>query len=172
MLFKIHVNASRGKKNVDCSCNARNSFSVSLMLGENKNNFWLDVYLGDITSVLRIFASLFPTVKHHTTSPCRAWSKERFYCCISRILMHNLIHVACELHRELYQPLLGSPRASSWSINRIWGGWSVEKRNYKPIKSFQWKLIDGEYGGWLLTGDQSMLPGVCVPDGNVKQAGM
>lgn len=93
----------QGEKNVDCSCNAKNSFSVSLMLGENKNNFWLDVYLGDITSVLRIFASLFPTVKHHTTSPCRAWSKERFYCCISRILMHNLIHVACELHRELYQ---------------------------------------------------------------------
>lgn len=161
-----------GKKKVDCSCNERNSFSVSLMLGENKNNFWLDVYLGDITSLIKRFASLFATIKYNTISPCKAWSEERFYCCIFRISMHNLIHVACELHWEWYQTLLGSPRASSWSINRIWVGWSVEKMNYKPVISFQWKLIDGEYGRWLLTGDQSMLAGVCVPDGNVKQAGM
>lgn len=160
-----------GKKNVDCSCNERNSFSVSLMLGEN-NDFWLDIYLGDITSLLKRFASLFPTIKHHATSPRRAWSEESFYCCIFRISMHNLTHVAYELHWELYQTWLGRPRASSWSINRIWGGWSVEKRNHKPMKSFQWKLIHGEYGRWLLTGDQSMLAGVCVLDGNVKQTGM
>lgn len=39
-VFKMHVNASRKKKNVYSSCNGRDFFfSASLMLGENKNNF-------------------------------------------------------------------------------------------------------------------------------------
>lgn len=41
-------------------------FSASLMLGENKNNFWLDFYLGDLTSLLKRFAFLI--VSHNQTS--------------------------------------------------------------------------------------------------------
>lgn len=40
-------------------------FLVFLMLGENKNNFWLDFYLGDFSSLLKRFAP--PITSHYQT---------------------------------------------------------------------------------------------------------
>lgn len=45
-------------------------FPASLMFREKKNNFWLDFYLGDFSSLLKRFAFLI--VSHNQTSHYRS----------------------------------------------------------------------------------------------------
>lgn len=61
----MHVNASRKKCLLQLQWEEF-FFSGSMMLGENKNNFWLDFYLEVFTPLLKRFASMI--VSHNQTS--------------------------------------------------------------------------------------------------------
>lgn len=115
-------------------------FPAPLMLGEKKNNFWLDFYLGDFTSLLRRFAPLI--VSHNQTSHNFSMQdlelREVFllHLCVFMFLIPNWIPVACELRRV--------PCKHSWVsqelVLKVLIGFTevgvLKSMFYFPIKSF------------------------------------
>lgn len=85
------------EKNVFCSCGGRKFSEASLMLEENKSNFWLDSYLGDFYFITQetCDSDCFHNV-HHATSVSRT-SRD---CCIFRVSVLNFIMLYIHFFRH------------------------------------------------------------------------